>query len=91
MPVPSFLPVKVTVVLPEKGIRLENVTLKPTDTLADLRPMVEARVADRGDPVVDWGSDVQYILKTYAVSSPPHLFNILPSSGPTGWMERNAL
>eukprot|EP01087_Luapelamoeba_hula_P005044 TRINITY_DN15127_c0_g1_i2.p1 TRINITY_DN15127_c0_g1~~TRINITY_DN15127_c0_g1_i2.p1 ORF type:complete len:428 (+),score=72.09 TRINITY_DN15127_c0_g1_i2:58-1284(+) len=58
MPVPAFLPIKLTVILDAQGIRLDNITLKPADTLTDLRRIVAGRLAERGDPLMEWGNSV---------------------------------
>ncbi|XP_064607813.1 tripartite motif-containing protein 75-like isoform X2 [Liolophura sinensis] len=62
IPTVDILPVKVSVFLLEKDVRLDNIQLKPTDSLSDIQEIVELSLAERNDPIVSMGDDVQWLV-----------------------------
>jgi hypothetical protein len=62
VPVPSFLPVEVSVVLPSHSIRVEKVTLKPTDGVREVRRILEQRLRDLGNPLTSFSSSAYFVL-----------------------------
>jgi len=50
-PLPSFLPVYVTISIPSKGISLKKVVIKPADNSFDVKRLVEKRLEDIGNPI----------------------------------------
>ncbi|KAK7499693.1 hypothetical protein BaRGS_00009034 [Batillaria attramentaria] len=53
----DVLPVKVTVVIADKGIKLPDITLSPSDTLTVIQTAVEEGLKQRGDEVIRWHPD----------------------------------
>jgi hypothetical protein len=64
VPVPSFLPVEVSVVLPSHSIRVEKVTLKPTDGVREVRRILEQRLRDLGNPLTSFSSSAYFVLSS---------------------------
>lgn len=58
MPLPSFLPVTVTVYVPVKDIRFKNVVIKPTDNVKDLKTYLKDQFEKLGNPIRDWNAAV---------------------------------
>ena len=54
-PQPKKLPLRVNIQLDRKNVRIENVHIKPSDCLVDAQKLVEQHLAQRGDPVLEWG------------------------------------
>lgn len=58
MPLPSFLPVTVTVYVPAKDIRFKNVVIKPTDNVKDLKSYLKEQFDKLSNPIKDWSAAV---------------------------------
>jgi DNA polymerase II small subunit/DNA polymerase delta subunit B len=58
MPLPSFLPVTVTIYVPAKDIRFKNVVVKPTDNVKDLKTYLKDQFEKLGNPIRDWNAAV---------------------------------
>ncbi|XP_025078140.1 E3 ubiquitin-protein ligase TRIM21-like [Pomacea canaliculata] len=58
----DILPVKVTVVINDKGIRLPDIGLSPADTLTVIQTAVEEMLKQRGNEVIRWQPDGGKIL-----------------------------
>ena len=57
-----FLPMTVTVTIPSRKITLKAISIRPTDTLTELKSKVEERLRALGDPLCDLGSDTKFYL-----------------------------
>jgi hypothetical protein len=58
VPKPRLLPIRVSVQIESKGgLRLENVHVKPYDSVKDLLKAVEEVQQARGDPVLEWNRE----------------------------------
>ena len=56
-PKPKMLPIRISVVLSCKNnLRLENIHVKPYETLSDLLKLLEEVCLKRGDPILDWNA-----------------------------------
>jgi len=62
VPAKEFLPVVISVIVQPKGTLLRNVTVSRTDALEDLRPVIERRLAELGDPISNWGASPVFSL-----------------------------
>ena len=65
VPAKEFLPVVISVIVQPKGTLLRNVTVSRTDALEDLRPVIERRLAELGDPISNWGASPVFSLSEY--------------------------
>jgi len=64
VPAPSFLPVTVTVLISsKKNIKLDNVTLRATDSTKELEELIKKRLKELDDPLLAYPSKCKYILK----------------------------
>jgi len=63
-PSPSFLPVTLSVVIPAKDITLASVVIRPTDNVKDLKNMVSDRLQLLGNPLVSWGKDDVFVIRS---------------------------
>lgn len=72
MPTREFLPVVVNVTFEsrEEPLVVRNVKLSRTDSVKDLRVLVERRLAEMGNPIHSWGSDLLFILRLPFAASP---------------------
>ncbi len=61
VPEPQITTLKVVVHVPSKGVRIENVNLRPYDTMREVRSMVERSLDAQKNPVLKWG-EVHYII-----------------------------
>lgn len=70
MPTREFLPVVVNVTFEsrEEPLVVRNVKLSRTDSVTDLRIQVERRLAEMGNPIHSWGSDLLFILRLCVTS-----------------------
>jgi hypothetical protein len=57
-----FLPITVMVTIPSRKISLKAISIRPTDTLAELKTKVEERLKALGDPLCDLGLGTQFYL-----------------------------
>jgi len=71
---PKISPIKVIVQIPSKGLRIENVNLRPYDTLRDIKPLIEKQFEIQKNQILKWGSNIRYvILKPLLVPQQPAL------------------
>lgn len=73
-PAKEFLPVVIAVEILPKGTLLRNVSVSRTDSLEDIRPTIERRLAEMGDPVSHWGASTYTIaeyVKVPGLTIPP--------------------
>lgn len=55
MPKPKLLPIRVNIAIEcKQGLKIENIHVKPYETVNDLFKIVEEFQASRGDPVLSW-------------------------------------
>ncbi|CAL1526446.1 unnamed protein product [Lymnaea stagnalis] len=57
--VPSIevLPVKVSVYIADKDVRITDVILKPSENLSDIKPFIESAMQERCDDIISWLDD----------------------------------
>jgi hypothetical protein len=69
VPEPDLRTFLLTIFVPSKLLRLDRLPFRPHDTLKDVRQAIEKYQTGRGNPVVEWGADVQYVVITPAPDS----------------------
>ncbi len=63
LPEPAALPVKMSIRVPSKGLRLDNVHIKPAGQMREVRLIVEKHFIEKlGNPVIKWGLDAHYVI-----------------------------
>lgn len=62
LPEPNMLPIKFNILVPSKGIKLENCYLRPNDSIEEARLLVEKNFLQQLNPIIKWGADCHYIL-----------------------------
>ncbi|KAK7116838.1 uncharacterized protein [Littorina saxatilis] len=67
----AILPVKVTLVLADKDMRIPDVTLQPDDVLTVIQTAVEEGLVQRGDRVIRWQPGGGKVLLVSPVSKQP--------------------
>ncbi|KAL6053334.1 RING-type domain-containing protein, variant 4 [Balamuthia mandrillaris] len=63
MPAPRFLPVTVSLVVPHKRVRFDNVVLKPTDALVDVKLLLVERLQQSGNPLTSFSPSARFVLR----------------------------
>jgi len=61
-PAPQFLPVTVDIMIIEKKIKIQNILVKPTDTIKELKKVVEANVEKSGDTILSWKKENIFVI-----------------------------
>jgi len=56
-PAPQFLPVSVDIFIEDKGVKMPQISIKPTDTNKEIRKLVEAKFIKLGDPIISWSKE----------------------------------
>jgi hypothetical protein len=59
---PSFLPVALTLTVPSKQFSLKLV-VKPSDCAKDLKTLLQQKMADKGDPIVEFHKENFFLVK----------------------------
>jgi len=62
-PSPENLPVILSLVVPSRGIRVNDLLLKSSNTLSDIRLELERSVKGRGDNIIAWSPNNSFVLK----------------------------
>jgi len=63
IPAPSFLPVTVTLSIPSRQMNFKKIIIKPTDSAADLKAMLEKKFAETGNPLFSYSQSNIFVLK----------------------------
>mmetsp|Transcript_28986 Transcript_28986/g.33098 ORF Transcript_28986/g.33098 Transcript_28986/m.33098 type:complete len:205 (-) Transcript_28986:227-841(-) len=63
IPEPGSLPVRVKIVLITKKIEFKDISMKPFDTMNDIKRIVEDRLEERQNPVESWEDDVEVYVR----------------------------
>eukprot|EP00753_Platysulcus_tardus_P008160 PLAT1570.1.p1 GENE.PLAT1570.1~~PLAT1570.1.p1 ORF type:complete len:411 (+),score=74.10 PLAT1570.1:17-1249(+) len=74
-PSPALVPATVTIEVEDRHMRFDA-QVKSTSFTADMIDVVQARFRDLGDPVVEFGADVQWKLKPAEVSKEDELISL---------------
>jgi len=56
-PAPQFLPVTVDVFVEDKVLKMPQISLKPTDTIKELRQVIMEKFVKLGDPMLSWSKE----------------------------------
>ena len=62
VPEPKIPTVKLVLQVPSKAIRIENVNLRPYDTMKELKALVEKQLEIQKNPVLKWGANIRYVV-----------------------------
>lgn len=57
IPKPKLLPIRISVEVNNKNLRIENLNVKPYENINDLLKLVEEFQIKRGDPILEWNLD----------------------------------
>jgi hypothetical protein len=57
IPAPAFLPVTIDISIPAKDMKLKKIVIKPTDSGADIKSIIEKKLADSGNPLVQYSKE----------------------------------
>lgn len=63
IPDPGSLPIKVNVQIVSKGIEFKDIIMKPFDCMNDIKRFLESKLEEKGNPIEEWGPDVQFIVR----------------------------
>ncbi|XP_059170981.1 polycomb group RING finger protein 6-like isoform X2 [Physella acuta] len=79
--VPSFeiLPVNVSIYLADKDVRILDVIIKPSESLLEIKPKIEAAMQERCDDILNWTDDtgVRLLFDPLAKNSHYNLCEVL--------------
>jgi len=63
IPEPTSLPIKVNVHLVGKMVEFRDVILKSYDSMNDIKRYVESKLEEKGNPIEEWGNDIEIIIR----------------------------
>lgn len=63
IPKPHLLETRISILLKSKDILIENTIIKPFDSFNEVKKVIMAKLAERGDPIFEWGWDLEVYLK----------------------------